>query len=199
MQLDRPTDAPPRRMTLAEWADMREDEPGELQDGLLVEEEMPDGLHEVTVAWLVHMLRAWIAVRGGVVMGSEAKFAVRPGRGRKPDTTVYLPGRRPPMRGLIRVPPDIAVEVVSTAPSDVRRDRVEKLDEYAAFGVRFYWIIDPAARSFEVCELGSDGRYVHALGATGGQVQPPGCADLTLDLDSLWSELDRLLQDDTPA
>ncbi len=51
----------------------------------------------------------------------------------------------------------------------------------------------------QFCELGSDGRYVHALGATGGQVQPPGCADLTLDLDSLWSELDRLLQDDTPA
>ena len=39
-------------MTLEEWAAMPEDDEGELVDGVLVEEEMPDLTHETVVAWL---------------------------------------------------------------------------------------------------------------------------------------------------
>lgn len=42
-------------------------------------------------------------------------------------------------------------------------------------------------------QLGHDGRYVHALDATEGLIENvPGCEGLTLDLDALWRELDRL-------
>ena len=40
----------PEPMTLEQWADMDEDEPGELVDGALVEEEVPTILHEAVVA-----------------------------------------------------------------------------------------------------------------------------------------------------
>lgn len=181
-------------MSLADWAAMLEDAPGELVDGRLEDEEMPSYEHELIVAWLIHMLRSWFAPRGGLVAGSEAKFAVSPTRGRKPDVSAYLPDSpRPPRRGIIELPPDLMIEVVSPTPKDGRRDRVEKLKEYAAFGVRWYWLVDPQLRSLEVLELGSDGRYVHALDAIDGLVQSvPGCEGLTLDLDALWSELDRL-------
>lgn len=182
-----------KAMTLAQWADMPEDEEGEIVDGRLVEEEVPDFAHEAVVGWLIALFRAWVRPRGGFVGGSEAKFAVSGRRGRKPDVSVYFPGRRPPAQGLIRVPPDIMVEILSPRPRDVRRDRVAKLDEYAAFGVRWYWLVDPQARSFEVFELGADGRYTHALGATEGTITDvPGCAGLVLPIDELWAELDSL-------
>lgn len=172
---------------------MLEDEPGELVDGWLVEEEVPSYEHELIVAWLIRMLGNWLSPRGGFVGGSEAKFAVQPSRGRKADVSAYLPGRTPPRRGIVELPPDIMIEVVSPSPSDGRRDRIEKLEDYARFGVRWYWLVDPQLRSLELLELGHDGRYVHALDATEGVLaQVPGCEGLTLDLGALWSEVDRL-------
>jgi len=180
-------------ISLEEWAALPEDEPGELVDGRLEEEEVPDYVHEVLVILLGRLLANWVLPRRGLVGGSGGKFGTGERRGRMPDLTVYLPGRRPPARGLIRVPPDIAVEIVSPTPLDARRDRVEKVDDYAAFGIRWYWIVDPELRSLEILELGPDGRYVHALGATSGVIGPvPGCEGLALDLDELWGEIDRL-------
>ncbi|MBI2892278.1 MAG: Uma2 family endonuclease [Deltaproteobacteria bacterium] len=181
-------------MTLADWAALDEDEPGEIVDGRLVEEEVADLVHEVVVAWLIRILSAWPGSRGGFVAASGTKLAVSGRRGRKPDLTVFLQGGKvPPRRGLVRVPPDIAVEVVSPTPRDARRDRIEKPDEYAAFGIRFYWIVDPELRSLEVLELGPGARYVRALAATEGLIENvPGCPGLALDLDAIWREADRL-------
>jgi Uma2 family endonuclease len=182
-----------RRMSFEEWGDMPEDEEGELVDGVLVEEGVPIVLHELVVAWLVETLRSWIAPRGGLALGSGLKFVVTPTRGRKPDVTLYLPGTKVPLReGVIRVPPYIAGEILSVTPRDARRDRIQKADEYARFGVRWYWLLDPEQRTLEILELGSDGRYVRALGATEGVIESvPGCSGLVLDLDGLWPEIER--------
>lgn len=187
-------------LSLDEWHALPEHEPGELVDGRLEEEEVPDYVHELLAAWLIHIFGSWIFPRGGLVAGSEAKFVVASGRGRKPDVTVFLPGsRRPPRRGLISVPPDLAVEIISPSPRDERRDRVEKMDDYASFGVRYYWILDPELRSLEIFQLGSSGLYTRVLGATSGTLEEiPGCEGLTLDLDALWSQIDQL-EADSPA
>lgn len=182
------------RMTVHAWAALPEDAPGELRDGLLEEEEVPDLTHETAVLWLGALLRAWAVALGGFAFGSEVKYALSHLGGRKPDLSVFFAGRPAlPRRGSVTVPPDLAVEVVSPSPADQRRDRITKLAEYAAFGVRFYWLLDPSARTLEILELGSDGRYVHVLGAAEGRLSEiPGCAGLTLDLDELWREIDRL-------
>ncbi len=181
-------------LSLEEWFALPAETPGELVNSQLAEEEVPDYLHELLVMLLGRLLGNWISPQGGLVAGSDAKFAVGSGRGRKPDLTVYLPGsRRPPARGLIRVPPDIAIEIVSPTPRDGRRDRVEKMADYAAFGVAWYWLLDSQLRSLEILELDAEGRYLHALGATTGTLaKVPGCEGLTLDLDALWAAIDNL-------
>jgi Uma2 family endonuclease len=154
---------------------------------------MADYEHETVVSFANAALRGWVVPKGGFVAGSEAKFAVRAEQGRKPDLSVYLPGGSiPPRRGPIRVPPDIVIEVLASTSLDVRRDRMEKVYDYAAFGVRWYWLIDPASRTLDVLELGIDGRYIHRLAEAEGSVTIPGCVDFTLDLDALWAELARL-------
>jgi Uma2 family endonuclease len=180
-------------MTLAAWAELGEDEPGELVDGRIEEEEDVGALHDAVAAWFVWALKSWLGPGRGFVLVSDTRFGVSARGGRKPDTSVYFPGRRPPTHGLVTTPPDIMVEVVSPSPKDARRDRVEKTNEYAAFGVRFYWIVDPALRTLEIFELGPDGRYVKAVGMSGGRIERvPGCEGLTLDLDALWAEADRM-------
>ena len=183
---------PVQSLTVEDWAALPEDTEGELVDGRLVEQEMPDAIHETIVMEFAIRLSAWAKPRDGRVYGSELKVKIRPGRGRKPDLSLFLAGRRPQPRGAVSTPPDAMIEVVSPTPRDGRRDRVEKVQDYAALGVKFYWIVDPDLRAIEILELGPDGRYVRALGASTGRIDVPGCEALQIDLDEIWSEIDRL-------
>jgi Uma2 family endonuclease len=118
------------------WAERREGVSGDR--GVPPSAMPPEALHlprEISV-------EEWAALddvspRGGFAFGSELKLKVAPKRGRKPDASAYLPGRLPPVRtaSVTRQPPSIVVEVLSPRPRDVRRDMVDKLGDYAAFGV----------------------------------------------------------------
>lgn len=181
------------RVTLEEWIALAEDVPGEFIDGRLVEEEVPDYLHEVLVAWLARVLGNWAEQAGAIVGASDARFMLSATRGRKADLTVYLVGRRPPARGVIAIPPDIAVEIVSPSPRDQRRDRVEKMEEYARFGIRFYWLIDPQSRTVDIYEQAGDRGYARRVQASRGSLQDvPGCPGLALDVDAMWRTIDAL-------
>jgi Uma2 family endonuclease len=190
--------AQPRQLTLDEWAELDEDVEGELVDGRLEEEEMPTALHEIIAAWFLRVVGAWVSARGGAAFGSELKLAVAPGRGRKPDLSLYLPARPLPARGgsATRRPPSIVVEVLSPRPRDVRRDVVDKKKDYAEFRVSYYWLVDPQARTLEIYELGADGRFTVALSAAEGAHPIPGCDGLELDLDAAWAAADALPDDE---
>jgi Uma2 family endonuclease len=197
--LPQPSGPLPSVATLEQWLELPEDAEGEWVDGRLEEEEVPDAVHELAVSWLIRVLGAWLGSQG-FVFGSELKVLTAANRGRKPDLVVLLPGSAaPPRRGPLRVPPDLMVEVITPSPRDERRDRVEKMGEYAAFGVRYYWLVDPALGSFEIFERTSAGNYQKLAGVVAGRIDPvPGCPGLVLDVDALWAELQRL-GDDEPV
>jgi Uma2 family endonuclease len=189
-----------RDLTLEAWAALPEDEPGELVDGRMEVEEVPTRVHEAVVFWLLYRIGGWAQAHGARVYGSELKLAVAPRRGRKPDINLFFRGtpRSSGRATLQRHPPDLVVEVVSATPADARRDRIDKPDDYARAGVRYYWLVDPELRSFEVWERDDAARYARALAATAGTVSPPGLAGLELDLDDLWREVERELAEGEP-
>ena len=122
-----------RPMSIEAWEGMAEDEPGELVDGVLQEEEVADSPHEVIVSALLFLLLTWSRPRGGRVLASETKYALSRRRGRKPDLSVFFTRERKlPRSGAMKHPPDLMIEVISPDPRDRRRDRIEKLREYAA-------------------------------------------------------------------
>ncbi len=186
------TNPPASNLSFEEWGSLDGQE--ELVNGQLVEEEMPSFLHEMIVSYLITLFRTWLGPGRGAVGASGGKFRVSPQRGRIPDLFVYLPDSQFPATtaAVIDVPPHIMLEVVSERARDQRRDRVEKVAEYASFGARYYWLVDASLRSVQILELGPDGRYTHAVDKTEGLIDPvPGCPGLQVDVDALWTELDR--------
>jgi Uma2 family endonuclease len=81
--------------------------------------------------------------------------------------------------------------VISSDPRDARRDRIDKAREYAVFGARYYWLIDPDDRTFEIFELQGGAHYLQVRAAAEGVIDVPGCEGLTLDIDALWAHVDR--------
>lgn len=59
-----------------------------------------------------------------------------------PDLVCYVPGRLDTLPTVLRVPPDLLVEVLS--PGTKAFDLTTKRTDYEAFGVGEYWAYDPA-------------------------------------------------------
>lgn len=183
-------------LSVEEWGELDEEIRGELVDGRIVEGEMPNSPHESVVTWLILLLAPYFQSKGGFVFGSNTKIAISARRGRIPDVVCFAPGKRPDRQGVIKVTPDVVVEVISSQPVHIRRDRIEKPDEYAKIGVQSYWLVDPEARTFEIFDLDASRRYVRACAAAEGKIENvPGCPGLVVDVDALWAEVDRLSAD----
>lgn len=105
------------------------------------------------------------------------------GTGRAPDVFVVRHDGRATVRAThVDGPADLVVEVVS--PESAPRDRVEKLVEYQAQGVREYWLIDPQRRSAEVYQRDAGDRFQRVGTRLSGQVLPL----VDIDPEWLWSE-----------
>ncbi len=122
----------------------------ELVDGRLVERNMGAESSEVAGRLLLrlgsfceehHLGHFWPADNG------YQCFAHAPGRVRKPDVSFVRRGRLPgdvSPEGWVRIPPDLAVEVVS--PHDAAEELEEKLEDYQQAGVPLVWVIYPKTR-----------------------------------------------------
>ena len=84
----------------------------------------------------------------------------------------------------IEGPPTLVVEILS--PSTTLIDRSTKRQLYARYGVPYYWIVDPEARTVEAYSL-SEGGYHLVTGAAGPDtVTLPPFPELAFAPASLW-------------
>jgi Uma2 family endonuclease len=80
----------------------------------------------------------------------------------------------------------LVVEILS--PGTRRRDLTVKRELYARFGVREYWIVDPANRSLTVLELTGD-HYRPAPPRDDQAVPSRVLPGLDLTLDAIFADL----------
>jgi Uma2 family endonuclease len=126
----------------------------ELVDGKLVERNMGFESSEIA-ARIIFLISLFLRDRpGGRIVGPDAGyqcFPDAPEKVRKPDVSFIRPGRLPgeqAPKGHCRIPPDLAVEVVS--PGDLSYEIEEKVAEYLAAGVPLVWVVHPPTRTVRV-------------------------------------------------
>jgi Uma2 family endonuclease len=126
----------------------------ELVDGHLVERKMGAESSRVGTR-LASRLDFFCDEHGlGNVWGADNGyqcFPHAPGLVRRPDVSFVRSGRLPgdvPPKGWIKIPPDLAVEVVS--PNDTAEEVEEKRVDYHRAGVPLVWVIFPVARTARV-------------------------------------------------
>ena len=140
-----------RRMTLEEFLDA-EETPGyryELARGVVEVVEVPDDDHGYVVCNIYRAIARHDVAHPGRILryggGSEFRLWL-PGMqsGRNPDVAVVVAGTEKGARG--RRPPALAFEVVSPGAEARERDYRTKREEYLAYGLHEYWIVDPIER-----------------------------------------------------
>ncbi len=176
------------RMTAREFLQLPEDPSGvrrELVNGEIVVSPSPNLFHSHVDRRLSQILMNYIDAHAtgkvfGDVDNAVSKFTVR-----RPDV-FYFSGPRLPLvaAGAVLGPPDLCVEIVS--PSSVKIDRVDKLREYAAYGVANYWTIDPIQKTAEAYVLSGPSYALAARGKDDDKVHFPPFPELEIPLAKLW-------------
>jgi Uma2 family endonuclease len=103
----------------------------------------------------------------------------------QPDVLYVAKDRRGIIGDRVNGPPDLVVEVLSAGAE--RRDRVQKLDLYAQYGVPEFWIVDPRAQNIEFLLL-DQGRYV-VNQAAAGRYQSPRLSEVEIELADFWRDV----------
>ena len=80
--------------------------------------------------------------------------------------------------------PSLIVEILS--PSNQHHDLLIKMNLYANFGVKEYWIVNPLTKSISIYKLDESQHYIQAAVKSSGEIQSKLFADLTVDVDKLF-------------
>ena len=152
----------------------------ELYDGEVYVIPSPLLIHQMVAARLYDALRDYVRTHGGIVLFAPLDIVLTEHDVVQPDLLLFTRDREHllALRKVTRVPPDLAVEILS--PSTARNDRGRKRQLLARHGVREYWLVDPDAVAIEVYSQ-TERQLVLASTATGANtVQSPLLPGLSL-------------------
>jgi len=166
------------RITPEDLLAMPDEERYELVNGQLVERNM--GLES---SWVGGRLLLWLGrfceedALGWVFNADNGYQCFRhdPGRVRRPDVSFIRFGRLPGEvlpEGWAKIPPDLAVEVVS--PNDTAYEVDEKIEEYREAGVPLAWVINPKSRTVRVHRRDGSVSYLREGEELSGEDIVPG-------------------------
>ena len=132
-------------ITLEQYEDFPEDKRVEVFDGVVYDMASPSQIHQTILTELLVIIRNYMKSKGGNCSVFPAPFDVKlsdkPLTIVQPDIMVVcdknkLDGKR------CNGAPDFIIEIVSSG--NAADDYIQKLYYYKNYGVREYWIVDPA-------------------------------------------------------
>src|SRR5688572_14591776 len=174
-----------RRWTYEEYYRLNDDQRYEIIAGHLVMAPAPDTLHQTWIGEFHIILQNHVKSRRlGKVFVSPVDVVLDAENTVQPDLVFVSSANL----GIIQEraifgTPDLLIELVS--PASVRRDRYDKKELYARFGVKEYWIGDPANKTLEVLTF-KDGRYqMHCCVQEKGKVASLVLGGLEFDLSQI--------------
>jgi len=147
----------------------------------------PKWNHGEIVENLHYELIAQLDRRTVRVRASEFGLIVRtsPLTSRVPDLAVFERSTIVEQDGYIHSAPQLVVEVLS--PADTRREREEKLNDYAEIGVPEVWVISPEARTVEVLHL-EDGYLRSSHVQNSGALAPKLFPHVNVEIAKIWPD-----------
>ena len=152
----------------------------ELYDGEVYEVPSPFPLHQMVSARLHLVLADYVRAYGGLVLYAPLDIVLTEYDVVQPDLLLFTRERADLVNPskVTRVPPDLAIEILS--PGTAGNDRGRKMQLLARHGVREYWLVDPTAVRVEVYQL-SGTQYALASTAAGHElVQSPLLTGLSI-------------------
>jgi Uma2 family endonuclease len=171
-----------RRWTYEEYYRLEDDRRYEIIDGNLLMAPAPDTWHQDSSRKLFRLVDRFVMKnRLGEVFYAPIDLVLDVENTVQPDL-IFVPSAKAGMiqRRAIFGIPDLLVEIIS--PSSVRRDRYDKKELYARFGVKEYWIGDPANKALEILTF-KEGHYdLHCCAEEKGKLTSLVLPGLEFDL-----------------
>ena len=179
----------PRTVTYEEWLRMPEvsDAIEEVVNGEIQIMPPAKSKHAMIVARMCRAFNAQLdASRAVVLTGSFGLIISKsPLTSRVPDLAVFELATLIDKDGYFHSAPQLLVEVLS--PANTRREREEKLADYASMGVPEVWVVSPEARTVEVLLL--ENGHLHGTQILGrGVLTPKLFPQVGVDIASIWPD-----------
>ncbi len=179
----------PRLLSYEEWLRMPpvEDGTDEVVKGELRFMPPTHYPHAEIIQRLVRRLHRQLDETRVTILGSNFGLMISrdPLTCRSPDLALYWREKIVIQDGLYWSAPGLIVEVIS--PSETKRRKEEKLEDYATIGVPEVWLLSPEARSVEA-RLLSDGKLKTARILVSGILSATRFPNLSIPVAEIWPD-----------
>jgi Uma2 family endonuclease len=176
------------KMTAEEYFGLPDDgRQYELIDGVLHMVPSPLTFHQKVSIELAFLLMAFVKQHSlGEVYDAPLDVHLSGSQVYQPDL-IFISREREAIitRQRIEGAPDLVIEILSPGSAD--RDRGVKMQNYARYGVREFWLVDPETRRFEFY-VGRGGRF-EAVEAEEGVYKSTVVKGWELDIATFWEAI----------
>lgn len=176
-----------KKWTVEDYLQLEEEIKCEILDGELIITPAPLITHQKTVGLLYQKLVAFVNLhQAGELFFAPVDVYFDQENVYQPDLVFVSTPRTSIIqeKGIMDTP-DLIVEVIS--PSNSYIDRYTKKTKYEQFGVKEYWIVDPANQTLEVFALSTSGQYeLFLFLAKTGRIKSTIFASLDFELSDIF-------------